>query len=170
MGNINSIPVAMEDNSRALTLLGGLAISIVGFQICRKVLPWIYVNIVAPKLCGCSVNLATIGEWAGESPLWFELCADRAGLSGRLCHAFPQSRQIRMSRTPRHIVIHAYYSYYIRTKHISNVSNLCSYHRLDRWHWKGLRQGGTYKKNTYDKELDLLDKGDNLHDSWYNHY
>lgn len=79
----------MEDNSRALTLLGGLAISIVGFQICRKVLPWIYANILAPKLCGCSVNLATIGEWAGKLPLWFELCADRAGLSGRLCHAFP---------------------------------------------------------------------------------
>ncbi|KAH8396180.1 hypothetical protein KR222_004656, partial [Zaprionus bogoriensis] len=55
---------AMEDNSRTLSILGGLAISIVGFQIVRQVLPWIYSNIVAPKLCGCSVNLAAMGEWA----------------------------------------------------------------------------------------------------------
>ncbi|XP_068156150.1 very-long-chain 3-oxoacyl-CoA reductase [Drosophila tropicalis] len=54
----------MEENSRMLSLLGGLAISIVGFQICRKVLPWFYVNILGPKLVGSSVNVAKMGEWA----------------------------------------------------------------------------------------------------------
>ncbi|KAH8420372.1 hypothetical protein KR009_009685 [Drosophila setifemur] len=53
-----------ESNSRVLSLLGGLAIGIVGFQVFRKVLPWIYANVVGPKVFGSSVNLAKMGEWA----------------------------------------------------------------------------------------------------------
>lgn len=56
----------MEEHSRVLSILGGIAMSIVGFQICRKVLPWIYANVLGPRLCGPSVNLAEMGEWAGE--------------------------------------------------------------------------------------------------------
>ncbi|XP_064556176.1 very-long-chain 3-oxoacyl-CoA reductase isoform X1 [Drosophila montana] len=54
----------MEEHSRLLSILGGIAMSIVGFQICRKVLPWIYANVIGPRLCGSSVNLAEMGEWA----------------------------------------------------------------------------------------------------------
>ncbi|XP_020808426.1 very-long-chain 3-oxoacyl-CoA reductase-B [Drosophila serrata] len=53
-----------ENNSRVLSLLGGLAIGIVGLQVFRKVLPWIYANVVGPKVFGSSVNLAKMGEWA----------------------------------------------------------------------------------------------------------
>ncbi|KAH8241760.1 hypothetical protein KR038_003202 [Drosophila bunnanda] len=52
------------NNSCVLSLLGGLAIGIVGFQVFRKVLPWIYANVVGPKVFGSSVNLAKMGEWA----------------------------------------------------------------------------------------------------------
>ncbi|KAL7744708.1 hypothetical protein ACLKA6_017202 [Drosophila palustris] len=54
----------MDENSRVLSILGGIAISIVGFQICRKVFPWIYSNMLGPQLCGSSVNLTKMGEWA----------------------------------------------------------------------------------------------------------
>ncbi|KAH8400197.1 hypothetical protein KR215_008544 [Drosophila sulfurigaster] len=54
----------MDENSHLLKILSGIAISIVGFQICRKVLPWIYSNILGPQLVGSSVNLAKMGEWA----------------------------------------------------------------------------------------------------------
>lgn len=71
----------MEEHSRVLSILGGIAMSIVGFQICRKVLPWIYANVLGPRLCGPSVNLAEMGEWAGEwstaRRLPFALCARR---------------------------------------------------------------------------------------------
>ncbi|XP_016946104.2 very-long-chain 3-oxoacyl-CoA reductase [Drosophila suzukii] len=53
-----------ENNSRVLSLLGGLAIGIVGFQVFRKVLPWIYANVVGPKVFGSSVDLSKMGEWA----------------------------------------------------------------------------------------------------------
>lgn len=56
-----------ENNSQVLSLLGGLAIGIVGFQVFRKVLPWIYANVVGPKVFGSSVDLSKMGEWAGES-------------------------------------------------------------------------------------------------------
>jgi len=56
-----------ENNSRVLSLLGGLAIGIVGFQVFRKVLPWIYANVVGPKVFGSSVDLSKMGEWAGKS-------------------------------------------------------------------------------------------------------
>ncbi|EDV91962.1 very-long-chain 3-oxoacyl-CoA reductase [Drosophila grimshawi] len=54
----------MEEYSRTLNILGSIAMGIVGFQICRKVLPWIYVNVLGPKLFGSSVNLSKMGEWA----------------------------------------------------------------------------------------------------------
>ncbi|KAH8305315.1 hypothetical protein KR044_001254 [Drosophila immigrans] len=54
----------MDENSHVLKILSGIAISIVGFQICRKVLPWIYSNILGPQLVGSSVNLAKMGDWA----------------------------------------------------------------------------------------------------------
>ncbi|XP_017116355.1 very-long-chain 3-oxoacyl-CoA reductase [Drosophila elegans] len=53
-----------ENNSRVLGLLGGLAIGIVGFQVFRKVLPWIYANVVGPKVFGSTVDLSKMGEWA----------------------------------------------------------------------------------------------------------
>jgi len=56
----------MDENSRVLSILGGIAISIVGFQICRKVLPWIYSNMLGPQIFGSSVNLAKMGDWAGK--------------------------------------------------------------------------------------------------------
>ncbi|XP_017850856.1 very-long-chain 3-oxoacyl-CoA reductase isoform X2 [Drosophila busckii] len=54
----------MEDNARLLSLLGSIAIGILGFQFCRKVLPWIYSNIVGPKLMGSSIKLDALGKWA----------------------------------------------------------------------------------------------------------
>ncbi|EDV47511.1 very-long-chain 3-oxoacyl-CoA reductase [Drosophila erecta] len=53
-----------ENNSQVMSLLGGLAIGIVGFQVFRKVLPWIYANVVGPKVFGSSVDLSKMGEWA----------------------------------------------------------------------------------------------------------
>ncbi|EDW32744.1 GL18340 [Drosophila persimilis] len=54
----------MDENSHALSVLGGLAIGIVGFQFFRTVLPWIYANVVGPKVFGATVKLAEMGEWA----------------------------------------------------------------------------------------------------------
>lgn len=53
-------------DSELLNILSVISISVVGFQVVRKVLPWIYANVVGPKVFGCSVNLAKMGEWAGE--------------------------------------------------------------------------------------------------------
>ena len=46
-------------------LLGSVAISILSFQIIRKVLPWIYENIIGPKFFGPKVNIKRLGSWAG---------------------------------------------------------------------------------------------------------
>ncbi|KAH8266778.1 hypothetical protein KR026_000042 [Drosophila bipectinata] len=54
----------MEANNELLSILSVVAISVVGFQVVRKVLPWIYTNVVGPKVFGSSVNLAKMGEWA----------------------------------------------------------------------------------------------------------
>ncbi|KAH8338883.1 hypothetical protein KR074_010023 [Drosophila pseudoananassae] len=54
----------MEPNNELLSILSVVAISVVGFQVVRKVLPWIYKNVVGPKVFGSSVNLAKMGEWA----------------------------------------------------------------------------------------------------------
>ncbi|KAH8287777.1 hypothetical protein KR054_012676 [Drosophila jambulina] len=51
----------MEKDNSCVLLIGSLAIGIVVF---RKVLPWIYANVVGPKVFGSSVNLAKMGEWA----------------------------------------------------------------------------------------------------------
>lgn len=151
----------MEDNSRALSLLGGLAISIVGFQICRKVFPWIYTNILAPKIYGCSVNLAAVGEWAGES----NFVPIALGLLVRLCHAFPQSRQIRTSRTPRHHV----HMYITHTKFELTIPTFAvitgSTDGIGKAYAREVRTQGHYNRereresesDSYDKELDLLD-------------
>lgn len=149
----------MEDNSRALSLLGGLAISIVGFQICRKVFPWIYTNILAPKIYGCSVNLAAVGEWAGES----NFVPIGLGLLVRLCHAFPQSRQIRTSRTPRHHV----HIYITHTKFELTIPTFAvitgSTDGIGKAYAREVRTQGHYNREkereseSYDRELDLLD-------------
>ncbi|XP_055844520.1 very-long-chain 3-oxoacyl-CoA reductase [Episyrphus balteatus] len=41
-----------------------LALIIVSYQIVRKVLPWLYSNIIGPKFLGPKVNFKKLGEWA----------------------------------------------------------------------------------------------------------
>ncbi|KAH8331966.1 hypothetical protein KR067_005050, partial [Drosophila pandora] len=55
---------AVDMDSELLNILSVISISVVGFQVVRKVLPWIYANVVGPKVFGSSVNLAKMGEWA----------------------------------------------------------------------------------------------------------
>lgn len=52
--------------------LGGLSLIIVSIQIYRKVLPWIYQNIVGPLVFGSNINLNKYGDWACKCHSFFE--------------------------------------------------------------------------------------------------
>ncbi|XP_030377977.1 very-long-chain 3-oxoacyl-CoA reductase [Scaptodrosophila lebanonensis] len=54
----------MDLNSPIIRVLSGIAISVLGFQMCRKVLPWVFANILGPSLLGPRVDIRKMGEWA----------------------------------------------------------------------------------------------------------
>lgn len=54
----------MDYNSTKLNILSNIAITIVGFQIVRRVLPWLYVNLIGPKLFGPKIDVRQISSWA----------------------------------------------------------------------------------------------------------
>lgn len=37
---------------------------LVSLFILRKVVPWIYQNLIGPKVFGCRINVKKLGEWA----------------------------------------------------------------------------------------------------------
>lgn len=51
--------------SCALGIFGTFASIVVALQIARRLFPWIYENILGPKL-GHGVNLKKFGKWAGK--------------------------------------------------------------------------------------------------------
>ncbi|XP_053686340.1 very-long-chain 3-oxoacyl-CoA reductase isoform X2 [Sabethes cyaneus] len=48
----------------AYDIFGGVCVFIVSVQLLRKVFPWIYENLLGPKLFGSSIKLKEMGEWA----------------------------------------------------------------------------------------------------------
>lgn len=46
--------------------LSGFAFLILSFQTYRKVLPWIYENVIGPILLGSKIKLTDYGDWASE--------------------------------------------------------------------------------------------------------
>ena len=55
----------MDFDCKCMRILGTAAISIVGYQLVTKFLPWLYINIVGPQLFGPKVNVCRMGKWAG---------------------------------------------------------------------------------------------------------
>uniref|UniRef100_A0A182N9W6 Steroid dehydrogenase n=1 Tax=Anopheles dirus TaxID=7168 RepID=A0A182N9W6_9DIPT len=45
-------------------VLGSTSAVLVSLFILRKVFPWIYQNLIGPKVFGCRINLKKTGEWA----------------------------------------------------------------------------------------------------------
>uniref|UniRef100_A0A1I8PSS8 Very-long-chain 3-oxoacyl-CoA reductase n=1 Tax=Stomoxys calcitrans TaxID=35570 RepID=A0A1I8PSS8_STOCA len=54
----------MEFDSKCMRVIGTAAVSIVGYQIITKFLPWLYINIIGPKLFGPKVDVCRMGSWA----------------------------------------------------------------------------------------------------------
>lgn len=48
----------------AYDIFGGVCVFVVSVQLLRKVFPWIYENLVGPKLLGSPVKLKDMGQWA----------------------------------------------------------------------------------------------------------
>ncbi|XP_055523315.1 very-long-chain 3-oxoacyl-CoA reductase isoform X2 [Wyeomyia smithii] len=48
----------------AYDIFGGVCVFIVSVQLLRKVFPWIYENLLGPKLFGSTIKLKEMGEWA----------------------------------------------------------------------------------------------------------
>uniref|UniRef100_A0A182PHX0 Steroid dehydrogenase n=1 Tax=Anopheles epiroticus TaxID=199890 RepID=A0A182PHX0_9DIPT len=46
------------------SVLGGTSAVLVSLILLRKVFPWIYQNLIGPKVFGCRINLKKTGEWA----------------------------------------------------------------------------------------------------------
>ncbi|XP_035898800.1 very-long-chain 3-oxoacyl-CoA reductase isoform X1 [Anopheles stephensi] len=46
------------------SVLGSTSAVLVSLFILRKVFPWIYQNLIGPKVFGCRINLKKTGEWA----------------------------------------------------------------------------------------------------------
>lgn len=44
--------------------ISGIAIVLFVIQICRIVIPWLYVNIIGPNIIGARIKLKEMGEWA----------------------------------------------------------------------------------------------------------
>lgn len=45
-------------------IFSGFSVFIVGVQIIRIVIPWIYENFIGPLVIGSKVNLKEMGHWA----------------------------------------------------------------------------------------------------------
>lgn len=56
----------MDFDCKCMRILGTAAISIVGYQLVTKFLPWLYINIIGPKLFGPKINVSKLGKWAGR--------------------------------------------------------------------------------------------------------
>lgn len=48
----------------AYDIFGGVCVFVVSVQLLRKVFPWIYENLLGPKLFGSAVKLREMGSWA----------------------------------------------------------------------------------------------------------
>lgn len=46
--------------------ISGFATVVLLVQVCRRVIPWLYENIIGPKFFGAQVKPRTMGEWASE--------------------------------------------------------------------------------------------------------
>lgn len=52
------------------------AVIVVLVQICRRVWPWLYQNIVGPQLFGSPIKPRSMGEWASEcATVFVSVCA-----------------------------------------------------------------------------------------------
>lgn len=48
----------------AYDIFGGVCVFVVSVQLLRKVFPWLYENLLGPKLFGSSIRLKEMGSWA----------------------------------------------------------------------------------------------------------
>lgn len=62
----------MDFNSKTSRILATVAIGLVLFRILNKLLPWIYKNIIGPRLFGPKINVRQMGSWAGKMLIKFE--------------------------------------------------------------------------------------------------
>lgn len=46
--------------------ISGFATVVLLVQVCRRVIPWLYENIIGPKFFGAQVKPRNMGEWASE--------------------------------------------------------------------------------------------------------
>ncbi|XP_065365153.1 very-long-chain 3-oxoacyl-CoA reductase [Calliphora vicina] len=54
----------MDFDCKCMRVLGTAAIAIVGYHLVTKFLPWLYINIIGPKLFGPKVDVSRLGKWA----------------------------------------------------------------------------------------------------------
>uniref|UniRef100_D3TRK3 Hydroxysteroid dehydrogenase 12 17-beta n=1 Tax=Glossina morsitans morsitans TaxID=37546 RepID=D3TRK3_GLOMM len=54
----------MDFDSKCMRLIGTAAVSIVGYHIVAKLIPWLYLNIIGPKCLGPKINIRQMGSWA----------------------------------------------------------------------------------------------------------
>ena len=52
--------------ANAYDIFSGVCVFVVSVQLLRKVFPWLYENLLGPKLFGSSIRLKEMGSWAGE--------------------------------------------------------------------------------------------------------
>uniref|UniRef100_A0A8D8I1V6 Very-long-chain 3-oxoacyl-CoA reductase n=1 Tax=Culex pipiens TaxID=7175 RepID=A0A8D8I1V6_CULPI len=50
--------------ANAYDIFGGVCVFVVSVQLLRKVFPWLYENLLGPKLFGSSIRLKELGSWA----------------------------------------------------------------------------------------------------------
>lgn len=46
--------------------ISGFATVVLLVQVCRRVIPWLYENIIGPKFFGAQVKPRSMGDWASE--------------------------------------------------------------------------------------------------------
>ncbi|XP_073829574.1 hydroxysteroid 17-beta dehydrogenase 12 spidey [Musca autumnalis] len=54
----------MDFDTKCMRIVGTAAVSIVGYQLITKFLPWLYMNIIGPKFFGPKVDVRRMGTWA----------------------------------------------------------------------------------------------------------
>lgn len=54
----------MDFDSKCMRLIGTAAVSILGYHIVAKLIPWLYLNIIGPKCLGPKINIRQMGSWA----------------------------------------------------------------------------------------------------------
>lgn len=55
----------MNFESKSSRILATIAVGIVLYRIVTKLMPWIYKNVIVPKLFGPRIDVRKMGSWAG---------------------------------------------------------------------------------------------------------